>query len=61
MEGGDDMQLEVGEIVELVRVEGGGSLRVRTLDEHPIEGTVPESYLRRRDGIRGAKLEGEWH
>lgn len=56
MEGGDDVQLEPGEVVELVRVEGGGTLRVRTIDEHRTEGTVLESYLRQSEG----KMEGKW-
>ena len=59
MEGGDDIQLEPGEVVELVRVEGVGSLRVRTMDEHPIEGNVPTGFLRRKDSVRAGKMESE--
>ena len=62
MEGGDDMQLEPGEVVELVKVEGSGSLRVRTKDEHPFEGNIPAGFLRRKDSVRGGKMESEsWY
>ena len=62
MEGGDDMQLAPGEVVELVKVEGSGSLRVRTKDEHPFEGNIPAGFLRRKDSVRGGKMESEsWH
>lgn len=57
MEGGDDITLEPGDIVKLVKVEGT-NLRVVTTDEHPVEGTVPESYLRRRE--KGRHMEGQW-
>ena len=59
MEGGDDIQLEPGEVVELVRMEGVGSLRVRTKDEHSIEGNVPTGFLRRKDSVRQGKMESE--
>ena len=60
MEGGDDVTLEPGDVVELVKVEGvtGEILRVRTTDEHRVEGTVPESYLRKREK-GGGKMDGE--
>ena len=61
MEGGDDMQLETGEVVTLVRVEGGGaSLRVRTTDAHPTEGTVPTTFLRKKDTINGVDMAGTY-
>ena len=54
------MQLEPGEVVTLVKVEGGGqSLRVRTTDQHPIEGNVPASFVRRKDKMNGVNMEGE--
>ena len=59
MEGGDDVQLEPGEVVTLVRVEGGGaSLRVRTTDTRPTEGTVPATFLRRKTSTNGIDMEG---
>ena len=51
MEGGDDLQLEPGEVVELVRKENNSTLYVRTLetaDAPAIEGNVPASFLRRK-------------
>lgn len=60
MEGGDDVQLEPGEVVTLVKVEGGGeSLRVKTTDKHPVEGNVPASFVRRKDKMDGLNMEGE--
>lgn len=60
LEGGDDVQLEPGEVVTLVRVEGdGASLRVRTTDNHPTEGTVPATFLRRKKSTDGFDMEGE--
>lgn len=60
---GSDVDLYPGDIVELVRMEPAtGSLRVRTLDEHhPIEGVIPESYLRRKDTMlqQGGRMESE--
>lgn len=60
---GTDVDLYPGDTVELVRMEPvTGSLRVRTLDEHhPIEGMIPESYLRRKDSMlqQGGKMESE--
>ena len=60
---GTDVDLYPGDTVELVRMEPAtGSLRVRTLDEHhPIEGMIPESYLRRKDSMlqQGGKMESE--
>ena len=62
MEGSDEA-LEPGDTVELVRMEPAtGSLRVRTLDEHhPIEGIIPESYLRKKDSLmqQGGRMESE--
>ena len=51
MEGGDDLQLEPGEVVELVRKENNSTLFVRTLettDAPAMEGNVPASFLRRK-------------
>jgi len=51
MEGGDDLQLEPGEVVELVRRENNSTLYVRTLETAngpPMEGNVPASFLRRK-------------
>lgn len=51
IEGGDDFQLEPGEIVELVRRENNSTLCVRTLETAnapPMEGNVPASFLRRK-------------
>ena len=62
---GSDVDLYPGDTVELVRMEPAtGSLRVRTLDEHhPIEGMIPESYLRRKDSMlhQGGRMESESH
>ena len=59
LEGGDDVQLEPGEVVTLVRVEGGGaSLRVRTTDAHSTEGTLPATFLRRKTGSNGVDMKG---
>ena len=56
------MQLETGEVVTLVRVEGGGaSLRVRTTDAHPTEGTVPTTFLRKKDTINGVDMAGTYN
>lgn len=54
-----DETLEPGDLVELVKMEPfTGLLRVQTLDEHhPIEGVVPESYLRKKDTMRGDRME----
>ncbi len=57
MEGGDDVTLEPGDILELVKIENNGNLRVVTTDEHRVEGTVPDSYLRKRE--KGGKMEGK--
>lgn len=53
LEGGDDCQLEPREIVELVRVEPSGLLRVRTIDG--VEGTIPHGFVRQVDAV----TEGE--
>ena len=57
----NDETLEPGDIVELVKMEPlTGLMRVRTLDEHhPIEGVVPESYLRKKDSMKGDTLESK--
>ena len=61
LEGGDDVQLEPGEVVTLVRVEGGGaSLRVRTTDAHLTEGTLPATFLRKKTTINGVDMEGTY-
>ena len=61
LEGGDDVQLEPGEVVTLVRVEGGGaSLRVRTTDVHQTEGTLPATFLRRKTSTNGDDMEGNY-
>ncbi|CAI8009161.1 Kalirin, partial [Geodia barretti] len=58
LEGGDDVQLEPGEVVTLVRVEGGGaSLRVRTTDAHLTEGTLPATFLRKKTTTNGVDME----
>ena len=63
MEGGDDLQLEPGEVVELVRRENNTTLRVRTLetaDAPPMEGKVPASFLRRKcTHKQSGQFEGE--
>ena len=60
LEGGDDVQLEPGEVVTLVGVEGGGaSLRVRTTDTHPTEGTVPATFLRKKTSPNAVDMEGK--
>ena len=62
LEGGDDVQLEPGEVVTLVRVEGGGaSLRVRTTDAHPTEGTLPATFLRMKTTSNGVDMEGIYY
>lgn len=51
MEGGDDLQLEPGEVVEFVRKENNSTFYVCTLettDAPAIEGNVPASFLRRK-------------
>ena len=51
MEGGDDLQLEPGEVVELVRKENNSTLFVCTLettDAPAMEGNVPASFLHRK-------------
>ena len=59
MEGSDET-LEPGDTVELVKMEPvTGLLRVKTLDDHPIEGMIPESYLRKKDTLRGGKMESK--
>lgn len=59
LEEGDDIQLEPGDVVTLVQVEpGGASLRVRTTDAHPVEGTVPTTFLRKKDSTNGVSMEG---
>ncbi len=58
MEGGDDITLDPGEVVRLVSVESGGVLRVRTTDEPSSEGKILASYLRKKDAIKGLKMEG---
>jgi len=62
MEGGDDLQLEPGEVVELVRRENNMTLCVRTLetpDTPPMEGNVPASFLRRKcTHKQSGKFEG---
>ena len=61
LEGGDDVQLEPGEVVTLVRVEGGGaSLRVRTTDAHLTEGTLPATFLRKKTTTNGVDMEGTY-
>jgi serine/threonine protein kinase len=55
LEGGDDCQLEPKEIVELVRVEASGMLRVRTSDG--IEGTIPPGFVRRMDDVSEGAME----
>ena len=59
LEGGDDLQLQPGEEVELVRVESSGSFRVRTVDEHSIEGAVLPGFLRKRESVKGDKMESK--
>ena len=59
MMGGDDIQLEPGELVELIRVEASGEYRVRTTDENPIEGVVSPLFLRSRDAVRGRGMESK--
>ena len=59
MMGGDDIQLEPGELVELVKVETSGGYRVRTTDENPIEGVVSPLFLRSRDSVRGSGMESK--
>ena len=62
MEGSDET-LELGDEVALVKMEPlSGLLRVKTLDEHhPIEGMIPESYLRKKDSLKGERMESEFH
>ena len=59
MEGGDDLQLEQGDMVELVRVEPSGNLRVRMVDDPTSEGIVPPSFLRSKDSVSTETMEGE--
>ncbi len=58
MEGGDDVTLDPGDIVRLVSVESGGVLRVRTTEDPPSEGKILASYLRKKDSVKGLKMEG---
>ena len=61
MEGSDET-LEMGDVVALVKMEPfSGMLRVKTLDEHhPIEGMIPESYLRKKDSLKGERMESKF-
>ena len=62
MEGEDDHTLEPGDVVQLARAmpEGTPLLLIRTIDEHPLEGKVASSYLRRKDSIKGRNMESKW-
>lgn len=62
MEGEDDLTLEPGEVVELMRntVADAPLLRVRTMDKFKQVGNVPFSYLRKKDTVRGLPMESEW-
>ena len=51
MEGGDDLQLEQGDLVELVRVESSGNYRVRMVDDPSCEGVVFPNFLRLKDSV----------
>ena len=57
LEGGDDCQLEPREIVELVRVEPSGLLRVCTIDG--IEGTIPPGFVRREDAVSEGEMNSK--
>lgn len=61
LEGEDDLTLEPGEMVELVKeaLEDTPLLRVRTMDENKLEGSIPSSYLRKRDSIKGTEMESK--
>ena len=59
MEGGDDLQLEKGDLVELVRVENSGNFTVRLVNDPTIVGNVPPSFLRSKDSVVAATMEGE--
>ena len=59
LEGEDDLTLEPGEVVELVRdmITDAPLLRVRTMDDHRLEGSIPSSYVRKKDSIKGLQME----
>ena len=61
LEGEDDLTLEPGDVVQLVRatVPDAPLVRVRTMDENKLEGCIPSSYLRRRDSIKGTCMESK--
>lgn len=63
LEGEDDLTLEPGEVVELVRdtPKDAPLLRVRTMDENKLEGSIPSSYVRQRDSMgTGDRMESEY-
>ena len=62
MEGGDDLQLEQDDVVELVRVEPSGNLRVRMVDDPSCEGVVFPNFLRIKDSVTkgGKNLGGKY-
>ena len=56
LKGGSDIQLQLGDVVILVQVEpSGASLRVRTTNADPIEGTVPTTFLQ-KDSTNGMSM-----
>ncbi len=61
LEGEDDLTLEPGEVVELVRdmLADAPLLCVRTLDDHRLEGCIPASYVRKKDSIKGLQMESK--
>ena len=61
LEGEDDLTLEPGEVVELVKetLVDAPLLRVRTRDQNKLEGSIPSSYLRKRDSVKGLRMESK--
>ena len=54
LEGEDNLNLEPGEVVELVRdmIADAPLLRVCTMDDHRLEGSIPASYVSKKDSIK---------
>ena len=61
LEGEDDVTMEPGELVELVKdtISGAPLLRVRTTEQIKLEGNVPASFLRRKTALKGLQMESE--
>ena len=61
LEGEDDVTLEPGEVVELARevIADTPKLRVRTMDSNQLEGSIPSSYLRKKNSVQGLQRDSK--